>query len=342
MMGVSDAQIDRSRDIQRRTGRTFYLATRFLPRRVREPTHVLYAFFRISDEIVDGDDRSTDEQIRGLQELRQQIFGDAESDPVVDAFDSLRREHGIPDDEVRRFLDAMEMDVSEDRYESYADLERYMDGSAAAVGRMMTAIMGADGHDEAMEHATALGEAFQMTNFLRDVREDAEELERVYVPVDTLRRHGAEPEDILALEDTNRVRRAVADELERTEELYREGVRGIRMLPEDCRFPVLLAAVFYSDYHRSIRALDHAVVSERPTLSRTRKSYLCLRTWVAWRSSGRDPEEAFYRASCVDRTPGERGVDDPSPGGLAACPVSLVHRLSPLKALGKITTLLRR
>ncbi|MFP4632945.1 MAG: phytoene/squalene synthase family protein [Halobacteriales archaeon] len=340
---VSDAQIDRSREIQRRTGRTFYLATRFLPRQKREPTHVLYAFFRVADEIVDGDELSPAEQRNQLEEIRRQLFGQTEGRPEVAAFDDMRRRHDLKDEDVRSFLDSMEMDVSRQRYETYEQLEKYMDGSAAAVGRMMTAVMRPEDHEKAVEHASALGEAFQMTNFLRDVREDAEELGRVYIPSETLETHGADVEDVLELEDSPAVRRSVADEIERAEELYREGVKGLNLLPEGCRFPVLLAAVLYSDYHRQIQKLEHAVVRERPELSSARKAYLCIRTWFEWRRTGRDAEDAFYRASCVSRAPRPVNHDEPNKEHeVRSCPVSLLFWLTNSDLRRKVASLLRR
>ena len=345
-MGVTEAQLERSRAIQRRTGRTFYLATRFLPERVREPTHVLYAFFRLADEIVDGGGSTTPEAQRAaLAELRDAVLGDATpEDPVVAAFAEVRRSHGIPAEDVETFLDAMAQDVDTDRYRSYEELEGYMDGSAAAVGRMMTAIMAPDDPEAAMPHATALGEAFQLTNFVRDVREDARDLGRVYLPATTLADHGASQADVLALRSTESVRRAVAAEVLRAETLYRDGVAGIGLLPEDCRFPVTLAAVLYADHHRRVRAVDYDVVSQRPSLSRARALRLSGRTWVAWRRSGRDPEETFYRASCVPRTPddappAERVVPEPETSG----PGPLVRDRLPSPGVGgKIAVLFGR
>ena len=191
---VEKTQVARSKRIQRRTGKTFHVATRLLPERIRHPTYVLYGFFRIADEVVDAEDTAPPEEQRAeLDRLRSAALGEAETDdPVLDAFASVRAEHGIADEDVHGFVDAMESDIDTDRYETYADLEAYMDGSASAVGRMMTAIMGLDAETEAtaLPHATKLGEAFQMTNFLRDVREDVVERDRVYLPLETLRRHG--------------------------------------------------------------------------------------------------------------------------------------------------------
>jgi len=94
-----------------------------------------------------------------------------------------------------------------------------------------------------------------MTNFIRDVREDVAERDRVYLPLETLRRHGVSEDQILNLEFDDDVAAAIREELVRTERLYEEGVAGIKYLPEDCQLAVLLAAVLYADHHRLIRDL---------------------------------------------------------------------------------------
>jgi len=317
---VKSDQVSRSKSIQRRTGTTFHLATRLLPRRVRHETYVLYAFFRVADEVVDDvADADPAAQRAELERLRAAALGErAADDPVLDAFATVRERSGIDAADVNVFVDAMAADVDTDRYGTYADLEAYMDGSAAAVGRMMTAIMDLppDREAAALPHATALGEAFQMTNFLRDVREDVVERDRVYLPVETLREHGASEEQVRDLAFTEEFAAAVRHELRRTEELYQEGVAGIEYLPEDCQFAVTLAAVLYADHHRLIREHDYDVLSTTPGLSTRRKLSLLVRTALNWSVLG-DPEAVFYRVGAVPAgTPAEGG---PGAGrGLAA------------------------
>ncbi|OYR44858.1 phytoene/squalene synthase family protein [Halorubrum sp. Hd13] len=294
---VEHTQVARSKRIQRRTGKTFHVATRLLPKRIRHATYVLYGFFRIADEVVDAEDTGPPaEQRAELDRLRRAALGEEPTDdPVLEAFAEVKAEHGIADEDVRSFVDAMESDIDTDRYETYEELEAYMDGSAAAVGRMMTAIMDLDEETEAaaLPHATKLGEAFQMTNFIRDVREDVVERGRVYLPLETLRRHDVSEEQILELEFDADVAAAVREELARTERLYEEGVAGIKYLPEDCQLAVLLAAVLYADHHRLIRDLGYDTVSTTPELSFARKISLLVRTRWKWQWN-KDPEAVFY------------------------------------------------
>lgn len=298
---LEEEHVERSREIQRQTGRTFYFATRFLPQRVRHPTYVLYAFFRISDEIVDDEERSLSpsEQREQLAELRERALGEAQpDDEVMAAFREVKSEYEIPDAEVEKFLDAMETDINKHRYQDFDELRAYMRGSASAVGVMMTAIMEPEDEQEAMPHAVALGEAFQLTNFLRDVREDIVDRDRIYLPQTTLAEHGVDDEQIKQLEPSPGFKKVIKTEIERTEELYWKGVAGIKYLPKDCQLPVLLAAVLYADYHRVIRKYDYDVLTNEPSLSRRRKLSLFARVRLRW-AFNKDPEAVFRAVSAI-------------------------------------------
>ena len=295
--------VEASRSIQRRTGRTFYLATRLFPRRIRRATHVLYAFFRLADEVVDdGSDRAPEERRRELQSLRDAALGDeTPDDAVLREFRRVKERYDIPDAEVEAFLESMEADVSKSRYDTREELEAYMRGSAAAVGNMMTAIVGATDGEAARPHAEALGEAFQLTNFLRDVREDVVDLDRIYLPRETLRRHGSDESDVEELAPTLEFRRALETELRWAEQRYRVGVAGIGLLAPDCQFPVLLAAVYSAEYHRLIRRQGFDVLSRRPQLGTGRMLALLLRTRWHWART-RNPETVFSATSAVSRS----------------------------------------
>ncbi len=302
---VRNDSLEQSKAIHRRTGKTFYYATRLLPERVRHKTYVLYAFFRIADEVVDDEDNdyTPAEQEAELRRIREAALGRRETDdPVLTAFDEVRRTTDITDEDVELFVDAMLTDIETNRYETYDQLEAYMQGSASAVGYMMTAIMDTDDPEVARPHAGALGEAFQLTNFLRDVREDIVDRDRIYLPAETYEQYGVTEAQIENLELSDGFRSAMRHELHRAEQLYREGVAGIKYLPEDCQFAVLLAAVLYADHHRLIRKRDFDVLSETPQLSTTRKAWLVAKTrwhWV-W---NKDPEAVFERVSTIGDVP---------------------------------------
>jgi phytoene synthase len=305
---VEQDPLETSKAIHRQTGRTFYYATRLLPNRVRDATYVLYAFFRLADEVVDDADGVSPEcQRRRLEELRAEALGETEPEnPVLAAFREVKDEHGIEDRTVEEFIDAMLTDIGKYRYASYEELEEYMGGSAVAVATMMTDVMDPDDPETARPHAKALGEAFQLTNFVRDVREDVVERDRIYLPGTTLEKHGVTTKQIERFEMDGSVAAVVREELARAERLYREGVAGIKYLPRDCQFPVLLAAVLYAEHHRLIRARGYDVLNNEPELGTLRKLSLVARTRWHWQWNA-DPEEVFQRVSAVPGSPTSSG-----------------------------------
>ncbi len=295
-----DDNITTSKEIHKQTGKTFYYATRLLPERIRKPTYVLYGFFRIADEVVDrADALPADKQYERLESFRSKALGEQSAeDDVLAAFQSLREQTAIRDADVNAFIDAMEQDIETDRYEAYEDLEDYMRGSAVAVGNMMLDVMDPEQKETARPHAAALAEAFQLSNFLRDVGEDITDYGRIYLPLETLEQFGASADDIVQQRATESFKAAMRAEMARTEDLYRNGVAGIRYLPDDCQLAVLLSAVLYADHHRKIRNVDFDTIHRDANLGRARKLYLIAKTWWHWRKH-RDPETTFYAVSAI-------------------------------------------
>jgi phytoene synthase len=317
---VEHTQISTSKAIQRRTGKTFHLATRLLPQRVRHATYVLYAFFRVADDVVDTtEDRDPDVQREELEAIRAVALGECEPGAgeadaeVLSAFRELAERHDISDEDVNTFIDAMQADLEKTRYETHEELEEYMRGSAVAVGYMMMDVMAVEEYDTAAPHAAALAEAFQLSNFLRDVAEDVHEYDRVYLPGETREAYGVTVNQLREGEVTTGFREAMRAELAYTERKYRQGVAGIEYLPTDCQFAVLVAAVLYADHHRLIRERNHDVLTETPSLSTSRKLWLVAKTRALW-ALNCNPEAVFYRATGLAETGDSRHPHgDPQP-----------------------------
>lgn len=313
---LDNSQLEQSKTIQRQTGRTFHFATRLLPERIRHATYVLYAFFRIADDVVDDPDPPPETQQRAeLEYICEAALGERESDdPVLLAFREIRDQYGISSHEVKTFVAAMERDISADRFETHDELDTYLRGSSVAVAYMMLSVMDPENSEKARPHARALGEAFQLTNFLRDVREDVLKYDRIYLPLATLDEYGVTDEQIEELEFSEEFADVIQAELKRTERLYHDGVDGIEYLPVGCQFAVLLAAVLYADHHRLIRKCGYDVLSNHPSLSIRRRLELFVRTWWRWRRTS-NPRATFDAVSAVTseddrmRTTGNRGSD---------------------------------
>ena len=331
---MSDTEsVSVAKDIQRSTGPTFHLATRFLPERVRHPTYILYAFFRKADQVVDDPDpRPPEEQHALLDEYQDAVLGAIPTDdPVLSAMADLVDEHDLSEADIQAFIASMRQDIDPEPFDSHDELGEYLHGSAVAVGFLMLQVMDPTA-TSALPHARALGEAFQLTNFIRDVREDIIEYDRIYLPRETLEEHGVTIDDIRDLRFDANVASAIEAELRRTEDLYRTGVAGIDALPADCQFPVLLAAVFYAEYHRLIEERGYNVIDTQPSLSKQRYLSLGTRTWLAWKRSG-DPEAVFYRVSAIDPRDQPATLDRPSPFSWVQASIT---RISGVKKLVRI------
>jgi phytoene synthase len=206
--------------LQRRHDPTFHLATQVLGRDVRPAVHALYGFLRGADELVDGPDRSPTPQGRraaldAWQAALAEGMAAGDSDhPLIAALVDAGRRHDLPLGELAVYMDSMRVDCDgRVRIGSRTELDTYMNGSAAAVGRVMAPLLGVP--RERSEDVARLGVAFQLTNFLRDVREDYA-MDRVYLP-------GID-EQALA---EGRPAPAPQEEVRRAGELFRESARAV-------------------------------------------------------------------------------------------------------------------
>jgi phytoene synthase len=176
----------RCRAIQRRHDPTFHVATGALPRDVRPAVHALYGYVRGADEIVDGIARpATPDARRAALDAWQRTLEDGiaaggSGHPVIAALVDAGRRHDLPLHELAVYMDSMRVDCDGSvRLRTRQELDRYMNGSAATVGRIMAPLIGV--REERREDVARLGLAFQLTNFLRDIREDFQ-MDRVYLP----------------------------------------------------------------------------------------------------------------------------------------------------------------
>ena len=232
-------------------GRTYFLATRLLPRARRRDVWALYAFARVADELVDTPHNSTPDpeallawRELAMMSMRSASPPDLGEQPVLAATWHTMRRFGLDPDLLEEFLDSMAMDLTVTRYASWEELRGYMRGSAAVIGELMAPLLGASGPD-ALGRAAALGEAFQLTNFIRDVGEDHIR-GRIYLPQTDLARFGVS-EDLLAHAvhtgvPSPQVRSLVAFEVRRATSLYASAQPGLTMV--DARSQPCLEAAF--------------------------------------------------------------------------------------------------
>lgn len=268
------------RRINARYGRTYFLATRLLPADRRPSVHALYGFARLADEIVDnaiapGDPgRALDTLEKALTEA---FAGAPPAHPVLMALVDTVRRHDIDESLFTGFLASMRMDLTVTGYATFADLAEYTYGSAGVIGLQMLPVLGtADARAEAAPYAAALGEAFQLTNFLRDIGEDLDR-GRLYLPADELAAFGVDRERLERAHRSGRadqaIRRALAHLVAYTHAVYRRAEPGISLLAKESRPCIGTAARLYRHILDEIVAGDYAVLGRRmvvPTHRRLR------------------------------------------------------------------------
>jgi 15-cis-phytoene synthase len=262
----------RCRELNRRYGTTYYRAAQVLPRVKRHHVHALYGFCRYADDIVDDlGPVPTDVRAKALADFGDRFFEDLAAgrsdDPVLKAVVHTVRAFDLPAEQFRRFLRSMTMDLTVTSYETWEDLLVYMDGSAAVIGEMMLPILEPDDIDAARPHAMDLGNAFQLTNFLRDVAEDLDR-GRVYLPQEDLDRAGADPH---LRRVTPEWIAAARVQVERCRELYRSADIGISLLPDESAVAIRAARILYSEILDRIEDLGYDVFSGRARVPAARK-----------------------------------------------------------------------
>ncbi|MGV0791823.1 phytoene/squalene synthase family protein [Mycolicibacterium sp. XJ1819] len=273
----------RCRTINAEHGRTFFLATRMLAPEQRPAVHALYGFARRADDILDDFDPvvSMAERADRLQRLATRLFdrlvqgGNDEDDPSLAAVVHCARRYGIPWQLFDDFLGSMRMDLTVTDYPDRAALNRYMYGSAEVIGLQLLPVLGTVGpRDEAAPYAAALGKAFQLTNFLRDVDEDLQR-GRVYLPADELAAYDVDRDRLMWCHANQRtdekVRRALADQHSLNRRVYDYARQGISHLRPRSRPCVAAALTLYSEILDRIEEIDFAVFSQRATVGAGRR-----------------------------------------------------------------------
>ncbi|MFF3570428.1 phytoene/squalene synthase family protein [Nocardia jiangxiensis] len=292
---LSDAY-QHCRGIAAAHGRTYFLATRLLSAERRPAVHALYAFARTVDDIVDretvADTTDSATAVDRLDRIEEQLRarlddrGPLDPDPVLAAVaDTITRYHIAPQ-HFRVFLAAMRMDVPgsaqfRNRYRTMAELRDYMRGSAAAIGLQLLPVLGTVVPvAEAEPAAAALGEAFQLTNFLRDVGEDLDR-DRIYLPSTELAAFGVD-EDLLRHcrrtgHTDRRLRRALAHLIATNRALYRTADPGIDLLHPRVRPAIRTAAVLYAGILDEVEHADYEVFARRAVVPRHRRLRVAAR-----------------------------------------------------------------
>ncbi|GGK95523.1 phytoene/squalene synthase family protein [Mangrovihabitans endophyticus] len=279
-----DEAYERCRELHRRHGRTYYLATRLLPRWKRRHVHALYGFTRYADEIVDRTEALPPEDRAARLTAWSERFlaglaGKPVDDPLLPAVLHTIAVFDMDLDDFASFLRSMAMDLTVTSYATYADLLDYMEGSAAVIGTMMLPILGSHDPAAAREPARQLGLAFQLTNFIRDVDEDLDR-GRTYLPDADMATFGVTRDDLAERRATPEIKALIRYEVDRAHEHYRRAAPGIPMLNPGSQACMRTAYRLYGGILDEVVAADYDVFVRRATVPNRRRAAVALRSLV--------------------------------------------------------------
>lgn len=258
--------------VTRAHSRTFYLASGLLPAAKRRAVRALYAFCRVSDDLVDqagnepGADVATEAGVQPAEALERWRIRALSDDPPVDdlialAWADTRARYGIPKVYAEQLLQGVAQDLQVTRYATFETLAGYAYAVASTVGLMSMHIVGFAG-EVALPYAVKLGVALQLTNILRDVGEDWRR-GRLYLPLAELAAYEISEDDIAAGRLDGRWREFFRFQIARNRRLYAEALPGVALLDPDGRFAIAAAAELYRAILSDIEAHDYDVFNRR-------------------------------------------------------------------------------
>ena len=275
-------------EVIRYHSKSFYFSARLLPPGKRESIMALYAFCRLSDDLVDNADNGNQPNraiARAQAGLSLNYWATINAavtptvaHPVVVAWADTRNRFGIPQTLADELLEGVRMDLSISRYDSWDDLWLYCYRVASTVGLMSMYITGTETMD-AVPYAVQLGVALQLTNILRDVGEDAR-AGRIYLPREDMERFGYTEEMLLEGVRNESFVRLMKFEIERAHALYEAAQPGVAMLPADSRLAVAAAGTLYRGILGKIEENNYDVFNRRAHLSKSEKLRALPALWL--------------------------------------------------------------
>lgn len=256
-------------------GKTFYFASLLLPKQKRNAAYVVYAFCRLSDDSVDKNIDS--DKAKALNQLKQSLDLAYSLAPMNDslllAFRQVVSQYNIPKEYFLKLLYGMQLDLKKNSCENFKELKEYCYYVAGVVGLIMVKIFGYT-NPEAQKYAIDLGIAMQLTNILRDIKEDYQ-LNRIYLPKNTLADFNVSADDIKQNRLTNDFKKLMKYQISLARDYYKSAIKGVRLIDNwRCRLVVYAMQELYSQILNSIENNNYDIFSKRAYISNLKKILL--------------------------------------------------------------------
>ena len=262
------------------SGSSFYYSFLFLPPERRRAITALYAFCREIDDVVDEchDVQIAATKLAWWREELARVYAGNPQHPIGQALRPATERFNLPHELLSEIIDGMEMDLTQSRYLDFTALSLYCYRVASVVGLLAAEIFGyQDRHTQ--KYAHDLGMAFQLTNIIRDVGEDARR-GRVYLPLDEMKRFGVTVDDLFEARQTDNFRKLMEFQIERAEHYYAQALAQLPASDRKTQRPGLIMAAIYRDVLDVIKAEGCLVLKQRTSLTPLRKLWLAGLTWV--------------------------------------------------------------
>ena len=258
------------------SGSSFYYSFFFLNKQQRKAITALYAFCREVDDIVDSgmDENVARIKLQWWRDEIKNLFNESPQHPVSKALLPHIKSYDLAEEYFQEIIDGMQMDLEKHHYATFEELSLYCYRVASVVGLLSAEIFGYRDR-KTLKYAHNLGMAFQLTNIIRDVHEDAIR-QRIYIPDEDLQRFSLTREDILNLRDSEQFRKLMAYETQRAQEYYQ---KAFELLPESDRYSQRCGLIMSAIYRTTLNEVardGYAVLKHRIVLTPLRKIWLAL------------------------------------------------------------------
>ncbi|MBL8512020.1 MAG: presqualene diphosphate synthase HpnD [Betaproteobacteria bacterium] len=262
------------------SGSSFYYSFRFLPSDRRHAITALYAFCREVDDIADEitDINVARAKLGWWRSELANLFSGRPQHPVTQALQPATRQYGIDQSRLNEIIDGMEMDLTHHRYQTFDDLKLYCHRVAGVVGQLSASIFGYS-NPKTLEYAENLGLAFQLTNIIRDVGEDARR-DRIYLPQEDLDRYSVPLNDLFTAQHTPAFVQLMNFQAERAKALYHAAFEALPAEDRRPQRPGLIMSSIYRTLLDEIANDNYRVLDRRTSLTPLRKLWLAWKTWV--------------------------------------------------------------
>ncbi len=263
-----------------KSGSSFYYSFRFLPVNKRRAITALYAFCREVDDVVDecSDANVARTTLNWWRNEVAAIYNGKPQHPVAQALVPIVSQFRLAQEHLLEIIDGMEMDLDQPRYADFKSLQLYCYRVASAVGLLSVEIFGYTDR-RTLKYAHDLGIAFQLTNIIRDVGEDARR-NRIYLPMDEMEQFGVTAADILNGRETENFQRLMGFQIERARHYYRQALEHLPAADRKAQRTGLIMAAIYQATLNQVVASGCHVLKERVSLTPGYKLWLALKAWL--------------------------------------------------------------